>query len=297
MNNIQKNEVTLIGSLGNKEYIKDYNETLSQDTDGIFTATEVFTGIYSKVRDSFMLEHDGSHTYLDWIKLTNKGFQTMAGGLARFTFTFKGVREDDEYVRYSVSSSARTEPIQTHPHFTKGKDIPKARTEIEDHSKAYGYAFGRPKITKAEGSNQAYYESTEGTSVFKHFDRTAKFDLNGVQEYFELGMTVNATFVTHADSAHKTNIKDGLKDGGFAFSVGQRFDDLPSAVNVKLPTDDLYKNVTWLVNACEVDIIGSAMRQRVSFLMSDKRGWNGLIYRTNKKSDTFSDDTYGSVTV
>jgi hypothetical protein len=289
------------GKLADKDYIKDYNDTLSQDAEGIYTATEVFVGQYDRIRDRFM-NHNGNHTFLDWIKLTNKGFQLMKGGLARITCTFKGVPNNAEYVRYRVDSSTRSEPIQTHPHMTEGNTIPDNRTQIQTDSSAFGYAFGRQKDGAPKGSNQAYYEAKDGVPVFKHFDQTCLFNLPGIKEFLDISMSVQAIIVTHASKSHETTITANNRGGGFAYKVGQRFLNLPSGINVDPPeaprsSGNAEYQYNWLVTACTVDIVGSAMRQKVTFSLSNKKGWNSLLYKDAKNVGSLTDNTYGAYNI
>jgi|GEM_PF-6512802 len=296
------NSMEMYGRLAEVDYIKDYNDTLSQDAEGIYTATEVYTGIYDESRQRFM-DHNGSHTYLDWIKLTNKGFQLMKGGLARITCTFKGVPNDAEYVRYRVDSSTRSEPIQTHPHMTEGLTIPQNRTSVQKDQSAYGYAFGRQKNGAPKGSNQAYYEAKDGIPVFKHFDQTTLFNLPGVKEFLDISMSVQAIIISHASRAHEEKIDSSYRNGGFAYKIGQRFASLPSGINVDTPkvstpgSGNVEYTYNWLVTACSVDIIGSAMRQKVTFSLSNKKGWNSLIYKDAQSAGSFIDNSYGSQSI
>ena len=177
--------------------VRASSESFSQDIDGICTATVVVTGNYFKVINLGGKEEE--HPDISWLVKTNFGVQRLDGTLGRGTFTYKGCPKNKSYYRYNIDSDASAQPIETHPFFKNGKDIPENITEITGDD-AWGYRFGdRIKGTEPKGSAQAFYDQSDLSPSFKHFPISAQFDLPGVQQFFQMGMTFNLISVTHVE--------------------------------------------------------------------------------------------------
>lgn len=266
----------------------DYTQSMSQDMDGIITSTLVYQGPYFKV--SKIARTETKHPEFDYLYATNWGSQRLKGNLGRATVTYKGVGKNKTYTRYRVKSSARSEPIETHPHFIIGKDISKTATEIQNE-KAYGHRFGLEIVAgEPKGSMQAFYDTVDTNRAFKLFPKAAKFDLGGITNFLQLGMVVQAVIVTNAKDGFGTAIKGGAQDGGFAYNVGQ-IADLPSFIDIN-PKSNISmapNKYSWLVTACNIEIIGGAMRQEVDFTLSGPKGWNRLVYKTSTISSNLTD--------
>lgn len=275
---MSKNKPQLIGSV-NEYGHKDYTQSMSQDIDGILTATLVYQGGYHKVAKTAKAEKE--HPEYRYLKKTNWGIQRLQGNLGRATVTYKGCDTNDRYIRYKLKSSTRTEPIETHPHFLNGKEIPSSAGTIQTN-KAYGYKFGE-EIANGEpkGSRQAFYDTVDTNRAFKLFPKKALFNLGGVTNFIQLGMVVQAIIVTNANEGFETSIGSDFDKGGYAYKVGQIV-NLPDEIDIKPKVNiAAYPNqYSWLVTACSIDILGGAMRQEVEFSLSGPKGWNRLIYQT-----------------
>ena len=275
---MSKDKPQLIGSVD--EYgQKDYTQSISQDVDGILTATIVYQGGYHKVAKTAKDEYN--HPDFNYLIKTNWGIQRLQGNLGRATVTYKGCDIYDRHIRYKLKSSTRTEPIETHPHFLDGKEIPKSSGSIQS-AKAYGFKFGEEIVTgEPQGSRQAYYDTVDTNRAFKLFPKRSLFNLGGITNFIQLGMVVQAIIVTHASDGFETNIGSSYNKGGYAYKVGQIV-DLPKEIDIKPRTNiAAYPNeYSWLVTACSIDILGGAMRQEVEFSLSGPKGWNRLIYKT-----------------
>lgn len=271
-------------------------ENISVDIDGIWTANYVYVMRFkeglAKARET------KSHPYYGDLIKTNWGVQRLDGDLGRFTLVCKGVEKGAYNVRYNISSATQAEPIETHPFFDEGETIPDDAERVSDNEDAYGYRFGDPidsGMGGGLGSKQAIFETLSGNKIFKGFPLNSKFDLQGVTQFLNIGMSLRCTIVTHADNNFLTAITtDDVEKGGGIYYVGQ-IADPPSEIapNVDLlPTaGGTEASHNWLVTKCDVEIIGSAMRQTVEFTLSGYLGWNRLIYNLNANGFSGSADT------
>lgn len=277
------------------QQVRQSSESISQDQDGIYTATFVsVSDYYNSIR---ACRSQKTHPQFQDLLRTNFGIQRMDGDLGRATTTFKGVFQNDEYIRYNIKVQTRTEPIETHPFFDEGRDIPKGRTDIKKDRDAYGYRFG-DEIDSGDpdGSKQAYYELAGGQKIFKHFPMNADFDLQGIKSYLAFGMTMEVVIVTYIQDGADHVIKSDIEKGGYAFLVGQVVDPpkkiKPSVDRELKEYGGVGKNYNWLVTGCDIDIVGSALRQKVTFLLSGYLGWNGLLYNKQDKSANINNDFF-----
>jgi len=278
--------------------VRQSSESINQDNDGIYTATFVSVGDYYNVIRACRSQKE--HPQFNDLLRTNFGVQRMDADLARGTTTFKGVFDGDKYLRHSLKVNTRTEPIETHPFFDEGQDIPDGRTDLKKDKDAYGYRFG-DEIDEGEpdGSKQAYYELSGGQKIFKHFPMNADFDLMGIKSYLAFGASLNVTYVTHAKDGEETVLKSDIDKGGYAFLVGQVCDP-PKSIKPDIDKElkaygGVTKNYNWLVTGCDVNIIGSALRQNVTFMLSGYLGWNGLLYNRQDKSKATKSDFYKGI--
>jgi hypothetical protein len=278
--------------------VRASSESISQDIDGIYTATYVCTGDYFKLIKFARKQKD--HPTMDDLIRTNYGVQRLDGTLGRATLTFKGVFKDEEYLRYNLNSNTQTEPIPTHPFFDEGTTIPDGREEVTADD-AYGYRFGDQLIGTPDGSKQAFYEDQNGSLVFRHFPADADFDLQGVTSYLNIGMTLNLIIVTYAKDNYETKLGKKLNEGGYAFAVGQIVDP-PSKIAPKLSTimkdaGSIKRDHSWMVTKCNVEIVGSAMRQDVELTLSGYKGWNKLVYNKYTQDLGVNDDKWKQPTI
>ena len=260
-------------------------ENISCDQDGIWTANWIVTDKYKSCLE--MASKAVYHPKLDHLMRTNWGIQRTAGDMGRLTVVYKGVPEGTVNIRYTIQSSTQAQPIETHPFFDEGDDIPDG-DELDEDS-AYGYRFGDPIEAGAgggQGSKQALYEILNGNRMFKGFPLNSQYDLQGVQQYLDIGVTLRATIVTHASDGNEQQIDDkNLDQGGTFYYVGQVVDPPNS---IKPDTDQfaqasgLETNYNWLVTTCDTEIIGSAIKQNVQWTLSGYLGWNRLIYKYDK---------------
>lgn len=274
------------------DVLETIGENISVDVDGIYTANFVFTAKYRNAME--IAKETENHPRLGELKKTNWAIQRVDGDLARATLVFKGVEEGAYYVRYGINSATQAQPIETHPFFDEGEDIPDDADSVKDDEDAYGYRFGDPIESGAgggQGSRQAIFEVLSSNKIFKGFPLNSKFDLQGVTQYLDVGMTLRCTIVTYAEDGFKTQISDlDIKKGGGIYYVGQIAEpptDIAPDLD-KLPQIDaggISDNFNWLVTKCDTEIIGSAFRQQVEFTLSGYLGWNRLIY--NKVDDAF----------
>jgi len=135
------------------------------------------------------------------------------------------------------------------------------------------------------GSKQAIFETLSGNKIFKGFPLNSKFDLQGVTQFLNIGMSLRCTIVTHADNNFLTAITtDDVSKGGGIYYVGQIADppsDIAPNVDLLPTAGGTEASHNWLVTKCDVEIIGSAMKQTVEFTLSGYLGWNRLIYNLN----------------
>jgi len=263
--------------------VKNSEQTLSRDADGIYTSTIVFTGKYFDI--SNFAKNEEEHPDLDWLLKTNFGVQRQKGNLGRATITYKGVPENSVHGRWKVKSSVRSEPIETHPHFLIGREISDNAETLKKNESAYGYKFGEEIFGGVpKGSKQAFYDIVDTNKAFKLFPKTAKFDLPGVTSYLELGMIVQATIVSHAGSGVKNAIGTSADNGGYIYRVGQ-IEQLPSFIDIDTKNIEKEPNrFSWLVSSCNLEIMGTALRQEVEFTLSGPKGWNRLIYKQSNSA-------------
>lgn len=285
--------------IGNKPStgIRQSNETISQDIDGIYTVTLTYVGEFYAVSD-YVKKLKSCPSFSDLIR-TNWGAQRMDGNLGRATATFKGVNSGDNYWRYFVKASTNSNPIETHPHMVKGKTIPNGQSVIT--SNAYGYAFGRdvqdnpqgdPTSKKPDGSYNAQYKPDEyGQKKFSSFPLDAQYDLSGVKQYLGYSSVVSMIIVGHGSgSSYPSSPSNDLKTGGYIYKVGQ-ISELPARLNINLRDFGIRSatsNHSWLITKAQLDVVGSAIRQEVDFMLSGPKGWNKLIYAENTKSLSIS---------
>lgn len=271
-------------------------ENISVDQDGIWTANYVFNAKFQSGLN--ICRKTENHPYLSHLVKTNWGCQRIDADMGRFTIVCKGVEKDALYMRYTTNSSTQAQPIETHPFFDEGTDIPDDATSVKDDTDAYGYRFGDPieGVAGGQGSRQAIYEMLGSNRIFKGFPLNSQFDLQGVTQYLDIGISLRLIVVTHATSGYLTKIdsKD-VKLGGAVYYVGQIV-DLPSQIefNTDLLPDvgETGSNWNWLVTKCDTDIIGSAMKQTVEFTLSGYLGWNKIIYNLEQDVFSLSDKRY-----
>jgi hypothetical protein len=279
--------------------LKQTNENFSQDMDGIITATVSYIGPYSDVvRHGRASEN---HPTYDSLVRTNYGVQRMSAGLGTVTCTYKGCMSGDYFVRYSVESSAKAEPIQTHPFFKEGKDIPANSPDAHKEDEAFGYKFGgQVSGGGPNGSNQAFFESsgTAGGMRFRYFPKEAMYDLPGVTQYLDFSVVLKVIIVSHAPNDFKQKISNDPMDGGYIYAVGAKVDPPVDYVDTELFSEakgGVDADYNWLVTSVTHEVIGSAFRQEVDFTLSGYLGWNGLLYRSDEKSgiaDTRFDSSF-----
>jgi hypothetical protein len=271
-------------------------ESVSVDQDGIYTANYILTGQFAKTLDAVkgMKYHPN---YKSLIR-TNFGLQRMDGDLCRATVVFKGCEPNANNIRYTISSNTQAQPIETHPFFDEGHDIPEGTATIKEGEDAYGYRFGDPITTQAGGGNgskQALFETVSGNRMFRGFPLDADFDLQGVKQYLDINMTLKLTLVTHVEQGftHKIETADAMS-GGTIFKVGQIVDPpniIRPDIEKLIQAGGVEKKYNWLVTKCDVQIIGSAMKQVVDFSLSGYLGWNRLIYNMDKEAVALGSDT------
>ena len=300
---MQDDEVIGYGETGRdatslNQAVRASSESFSQDIDGICTATYVCTGNYYKLINTCAKQK--KHPDFDWLVKTNFGVQRLDGTLGRGTMTFKGVPQNKSYYRYAINSDVNAEPIETHPFFKKGNDIPDDAETITA-ADAYGYRFGdQIEGTEPKGSKQAYYDQADMSPAFKHFPANAKFNLPGVQQYLQLSMTFDLVYVTHIDDNFTHQISGiGAKEGGYIFRVGHMTDP-PS--EIKPDIDSVFRShggvandYSWLVTKVNTEIVGTALRQDVQFTLSGYKGWNRLLYNALKEGQV-EDDRFQKLT-
>lgn len=271
-------------------------ENISVDQDGIYTANYIVT---TKFKNALTIGKKTEwHPNLPSLYKTNYGLQRMDGDLCRLTMVFKGVEKGCMNVRYSVNSATQSQPIETHPFFDEGDDIPDDAGTITEGEDAYGYRFGDPIESGAgggQGSRQAIFEILSGNRIFKGFPLNSQFQLQGVTQYLDIGMSLRATIVTHADYGFETKLDDkAVSKGGGIYYVGQivdppnliapNVDNFPSAGSI----DTKY---SWLITKCETEFIGSACKQQVEFTLSGYLGWNRLIYNMQAEALNINETT------
>jgi len=271
-------------------------ENISCDNDGIWTANYIFN---ARMQEGLGVARSAQHhPYLSHLIKTNWGVQRLDADMGRFTIVFKGVEEDACYIRYSTNSSAQAQPIETHPFFDEGEDIPDDATSVKDNEDAYGYRFGDPVegVAGGQGSRQAIYDVMNGNRVFKGFPLNSQFDLQGVTQYLDIGISLRANIITHASDGYLTKLDStNAIDGGAAFFVGQICDP-PKEIQPDLellPSENEESDWSWLVTKCDTEFMGSAMKQTVEFTLSGYLGWNRLIYNLEKDAIDVTDKRYG----
>lgn len=262
--------------------VRGFNESVHQDYDGIMTATYMAQGNYRKLVN--FCRRQNEHPDMKYLLKTNWAIQRAEGNLGRATITYKGVGKNDEFCRYRVDNAVQSQPIETHPFFAKGNDIPAGKQTIDANAKsAYGYRFGG-KIEDGEpdGSKQAIFVPTGGGEKFSHFPIDSHFDLPGITNYYDMGMTLNVIYVCHADDGPITPLRKDIKKGGAVFRVGFRMpppDEIcPNVSAIYQTAGGLELKHDWLVTGCNTEIIGSAMRQEIKYTLSGYKGWNRLLY-------------------
>lgn len=274
--------------------VRASSETFSQDIDGISTATLVMTGNYFDLIEACGAQKE--HPNMQDLIKTNFGVQRLDGTLGRATLTFKGCESGKNYIRYTLDSNTQAKGIDTHPFFQQGKDIPDGQTIITADD-AYGYRFGdRVEGGVPSGSKQAVYDETQLSPVFKKFPVNAQYDLPGVQQYFGIGMTLNVIIVSHADDGFTHQVEKAIDKGGYCFRVGMVVDP-PSNIKPDIEktiqtAGDVAHNYNWLITRCNIEVIGSAIRQQVEFTLSGYRGWNKLIYNSDTSASPPSDNRH-----
>lgn len=299
MSNLRSNEVQRFGKAGDQATnidgaVRASSESFSQDIDGICTSTYVCTGDYYK-----LIEHAHKlkeHPSMKDLVRTNYGVQRLDGTLGRATLTFKGVEKGKSYMRYTLDSGTDARPIETHPFFVRGKTIPDGEPNITEND-AYGYRFGdRVEGGIPDGSKQAFYDETQLAPSFKHFPINAYYDLPGVTQFLGMGMTLNLIYISYADDNFRTKIDSNIDDGGYAFHVGMVCDPpdeiKPDIDSVIKEAGGISSRYNWMVTRCNVEIVGSAMRQEVQFTLSGYRGWNKLIYNSEDPQGSVNDKRY-----
>jgi len=277
-------------------HVRASSETFSQDMDGISTATLVMTGNYFD-----LIKHCGKqkeHPNMEDLHKTNFGIQRLDGTLGRATLTFKGCESGKKYMRYTLDSNTNARPIETHPFFQNGKDIPDGEEIVGED--AYGYRFG-DKVEGGipSGSRQATYDETQLSPSFKNFPVNAEYDLPGVQQFWGIGMSINMILVSHVDDGFHHKIEGGVDEGGYAYRVGMVVDPpdeiMPDIDSVMKEAGGVKFQYNWLITRCNVEIVGSALRQQVEFTMSGYRGWNKLIYNYTDVASTVVDNRYENI--
>lgn len=260
-------------------------ENISVDQDGIWTANYIVQDKYQACLT--MGAKAVYHPHLPDLIRTNFGLQRTAGDTARLTIVYKGVPKDTTNIRYSIQCTTQAQPIETHPFFDEGDDIPDG-DELGDDV-AYGYRFGDPIEAGAgggQGSKQALFEILGGNRMFKGFPLNSQYNLQGVQQYLDIGVTIRAVIVSHASDGVETTLSSkDIDAGGAIYQVGQVCDPPDSIlpdVSLFAQADGLETNYNWLVTSCDTEIIGSALKQNVQFTLSGYLGWNSLLYRHDK---------------
>ena len=265
--------------------LKQVNENFSQDIDGIITATVSYVGPYKDVvRHGRASENHPTYTSL---VRTNYGVQRMAAGLGTVTCTYKGCMSGDYFVRYSVESSAKAEPIQTHPFFKKGETIDNNTPNVHKQDDAFGYKFGGSINGAPNGSNQAFFESSGagGGMRFRYFPKEAMYDLPGVSQYLDFSVVLKVIIVSYAENDFKQKIGNLPEDGGYIYTVGAKVDPPVDYIDADLFSEakgGVDAEYNWLVTSVNHEVVGSAFRQEVDFTLSGYLGWNGLLYRSDE---------------
>ena len=260
--------------------IRQTNENFSQDMDGIMTSTVSYIGSYKDIIKHARVSEN--HPSLDFLVRTNYGVQRMSGNLGTCTCTYKGCADGDYFVRYSVDSSTKAEPIQTHPFFKEGRDIPDNTPDAHKEDDAFGYRFGDQLVGAPTGSKQAFYETAGagGGLRFKYFPKGADYNLPGVSQYLDFSVVLKVIIVSHAPNDFKNKITELGEDGGYLYAVGSRNDPPIKAVDLELFSEGkggVDANYDWLVTAVNHEVVGSAWRQEIDFTLSGYLGWNPLI--------------------
>jgi hypothetical protein len=279
-------EIASIDASDLESNIRQTNENFSQDMDGIITSTVTYIGEYKKII-KHARESENHPTFDDLVR-TNYGVQRMAGNLGTCTCTYKGCMDGDYFTRYSIDSSTKAEPIQTHPFFKEGKDIPKDSPDAHKEDDAFGYRFGDEIVGAPNGSAQAFFErsGTAGGLRFKYFPKEANYNLPGVTQYLDFSVVLKVIIVSHAPDDFKNKIDELGEDGGYLYAVGSRNDPPIDVVDLDLFSEakgEVDAQYNWLVTAVSHEIIGSAWRQEIDFTLSGYLGWNALIYRSSEK--------------
>lgn len=278
------------------QHLRDSNENWSQNDIGVITATYQIVGDYWDAIKA--MKKQKSHPKYDDIHLTNFGAQRMSGGLGRVTGTFKGCPKEQHYVTSRIKVSTRGEPIETHPFFKEGQEIPKGTKEFKDgNSNAYGYKFGGAISASGspDGSNQAKFDVVNTVDIFRAFPKQSYFDLPGIQQYLEINVVLSCVIVSHVEEgkAHVINTYD-FKEGGFCYAVGQKaeppdciaLDKFNKAVRGTTPKRN------WLVTRADIHYEGSALVQEVDFTLSGVKGWNQLVYNSSTQAKLSRDDNW-----
>jgi hypothetical protein len=266
------------------------NQTYSVDADGIHTATLQIQDEYYVVLDT--ISKMGEHPNHDYLGKTNFGAQRIGGNMGLGTVTFKGCPKNHEYINWSVNTSGYSKPIDQHPFFGEGKEIPKNKREFSGNASAYGYRFGGQIIEEPSGSRQAKLETSMGTTKFAYFPREALFNLPGVVSYLEPTLVLRFTLVTHANNGNETKLSNDSKKGGWVFEVGKIFteDDLPAEIEINasqyMAEDKDKDNFNFLCTGARCHILGMAMRQEVELTLSGRLGHNSLIYKDSEVTGT-----------
>jgi hypothetical protein len=285
------------------ENVRQHNESMSCDEHGIITLTEVWQGDYIGVC-KFAQKKKNSKTMPDLLR-HSWGAQKLEGNQGRASIVYKGVKGSFKSAKFRINVGTRSEPIELHPYFSKGKKIPDGTVEykVSQAKTVFGYKFGGDVISGKQGSdNASFTPSSDGTGkVFSHFSDKAGFNLQGVVQFTTSNVVVNAVYVSDHNFTDPSDLKLGksLGAGGVALRIGQWFENIPGC---DLDAKDFYntikgdeKNHSWLCTRANTEIIGSALRQDCDFLLSGPLGWNPLIYPASSMQGSFPANLYSSL--